>query len=109
MVTITHEATAAAAFALSGATLEVLNDKGLIPREEGRLILERAAQNVEGNPPHGWHAAQALRFAKEGPRFAQMPYRRRLHRRTCARSPVGPRTCSSPQAQPQPRKPAQML
>jgi hypothetical protein len=73
MVTITHEATAAAAFALSVATLEVLNDKGLISREEGRLILERAAQNVEGNPPHGWHAAQALRFAKEGPRFAQMP------------------------------------
>jgi hypothetical protein len=73
MVTITHEATAAAAFALSVATLEVLNDKGLISREEGRLILERAAQNVEGNPPHGWRAAQALRFAKEGPRFAQTP------------------------------------
>jgi hypothetical protein len=73
MVTITHEATAAAAFALSVATLEVLNDKGLVSREEGRLILERAAQNVEGNPPHGWHAAQALRFAKEGPRFAQTP------------------------------------
>src|SRR5262249_242265 len=69
VVTSTDEASGAAAFALSVATLEVLNDKGLISREEGRLILERAAQNVEGNPPHGWHAAQALRFAKEGPRF----------------------------------------
>ena len=71
MVSITHEATAAAAFALVVATLEVLNEKGVISREEGRQILERAAQNVEGNPPHGWQAAQALRFAKEGPRFMQ--------------------------------------
>ncbi len=71
MVTITHEGTAAAAFALTVATLEVLVAKAVISREEGREILERAAQSVEGNPPHGWAAAQALRFAQEGPLFAQ--------------------------------------
>jgi hypothetical protein len=69
-VTIRHEAAALAAYALSVATLEAMHATGLISSEDGRQILERAAKNVEDKAPHGEQAAQALRFAKDGPHFA---------------------------------------